>query len=75
MSLRSGWFEVHGKVVDPRLRTVAASAPAFPPDFTTRIPLGQRCLGFVYRNRNKNLEVVILKQSMASRLPGIAHAA
>src|SRR5581483_10443738 len=49
LSLRSSWFEVHGKVIDPRLRTVAASAPAFPPDFTTRIPLGERCFGFVYR--------------------------
>lgn len=75
LSLASGWFQVHGKVVDERLRTVAATAPAFPPDFTTRIPLNERCAGFSHRVRNKVLEVVLVKASAASRLPRMADAA
>ena len=66
---------VHGKVVDPRLRTVAATAPAFPPDFTTRVSLSERCLGFVQRYENKVLQVIIVKQSAAARLPAHADAA
>ncbi len=75
LALAGGWFEVHGKVVDPRLRTVAATAPAFPPDFTTRIPLGERCAGFVHRYGDKVLEVVLVKLSAAHRLPVAADAA
>jgi ferredoxin len=75
LSLRGGWFEVRGRVVDLRLRTVAASAPAFPPDFTTRVPLGEHCIGFAYRHRDKNLDVVILKQEVAGQVTSAAHAA
>lgn len=75
LNLEGGVFVVHGKVVDPRLRTVAATAPAFPPDFTTRIPLAERCLGFVQRCENKVLEVVLVKQSAANRLPALSDAA
>lgn len=75
LNLEGGVFVVHGKVVDPRLRTVAATAPAFPPDFTTRIPLSERCIGFVQRYQGKVLEAVIVKQSAASRLPADADAA
>jgi ferredoxin len=75
LSLAGGWLEVHGKVVDSRLRTVAATAPAFPPDFTTRVPLGERCLGFVHRYRDKILEVVLVKLTAADQLPSTAHAA
>lgn len=75
LTLEGSSFVVHGKVVDPRLRTVAATAPAFPPDFTTRIPLGERCIGFVQRYENKVLEVVLVKQSAAGRLPAHADAA
>jgi ferredoxin len=75
LSLSGGWLEIHGKVVDPRLRTVAATAPAFPPDFTTRVPLGERCAGFVHRYRDKVLEVVLIKLRAADQLPLAAHAA
>jgi hypothetical protein len=68
------WLEVRGKVVDPRLRTIAATAPAFPPDFTTRVDLSERCSGFVQRYADKVLEVVLLKQS-AGRAPLRADAA
>ena len=75
LTLEGSVFVVHGKVVDPRLRTIAATAPAFPPDFTTRIPLAERCLGFVQRCENKVLEVVLVKQSAASRLSALSDAA
>ena len=75
LSLAGGWLEVHGKVVDPRLRTVAATAPAFPPDFTTRVALGERCAGFAHRYRDKVLEVVLIKLKAADQLPLAAHAA
>jgi hypothetical protein len=75
LSLANSWLQVHGKVVDERLRTVAATAPAFPPDFTTRIPLGERCVGFSHRVRDKVLEVVLVKASAAGRLPRMADAA
>ncbi len=75
LALHAGRFEVHGKVVDPRLRTVAASAPAFPADFTTRIPIEEPCIGFAFRRANKNLDVVILKQTAAHRIASPANAA
>jgi len=75
MTLEGNVFVVHGKVVDPRLRTIAATAPAFPPDFTTRIPLAERCLGFVQRCESKVVEAVLVKQSAASRLPALSDAA
>ena len=75
LALSNGWFQVHAKVVDERLRTVAATAPAFPPDFTTRIPLGERCVGFSHRVSEKVLEVVVVKASAADRLPRMADAA
>ena len=75
LSLAGGWFQVHGRVVDERLRAVAATAPAFPPDFTTRVPLDERCVGFSHRVRNKVLEVVLVKASASSRLPRMADAA
>ncbi|MEW6273356.1 MAG: hypothetical protein AB1689_29100, partial [Thermodesulfobacteriota bacterium] len=74
LALGGTWFEVRGKVVDPRLRTIAATAPAFPPDFTTRVELSERCAGFVHRHADKVLEVVLLKQS-AGRLATRADAA
>lgn len=75
VNLDGGALVVHGKVVDPRLRTVAATAPAFPPDFTTTVPLGERCVGFVQRYENKVLRVILVKQSAVGRLPAHADAA
>lgn len=75
VALSGSWLEIRGRVVDARLRTVAATAPAFPPDFTTRIPLGERCAGFVHRYRAKVLEIVLVKLAAAERLPLASHAA
>ena len=70
-----GGLQVHGRVVDERLRTIAASAPAFPADFTTEVPLRERPLGYVQRYGNKLLEVVVLKVSAVEKLPRTANAA
>ncbi len=75
LRLRGGWFEVRGAVVDERLRTVAATAPAFPPDFVTRVPVSEPCIGFAQWYENKTLEVVLVKTSAADQLPREANAA
>ena len=74
-SLLTGWFEVRGAVVDERLRTVAATSPAFPPNFVTRVPVGEPCVGFSQWYENKILEVVLVKTSAADQLPREADAA
>jgi ferredoxin len=61
LALMNGSFVVRGKVADPQMRKVAAGAPSFPPDFTTRIALGAPVRGFKHRYRDKTLEVVLVK--------------
>jgi ferredoxin len=56
-----GSFVVHGKVVDPQVRKLTAVAPAFPPEFTTRVPLRDAVAGFSHRYRDKTLEVILPK--------------
>ena len=75
LRLLGGWFEVRGAVVDERLRTVAATAPAFPPNFVTRMPVSEPCVGFAQWYENKILEVVLVKTSAADQLPAQADAA
>jgi hypothetical protein len=55
-------FVVKGKVTDPNLRRAAAVSSAFPPDFTTTIPLPSRVAGFRHRFVDKNLEVALPKR-------------
>jgi hypothetical protein len=62
LALTNGFLVVHGTVTDPQVRKVAAGAPSFPPDFTTRIDLGAPVRGFKHRYRDKTLEVVLVKQ-------------
>ena len=54
-------FVVHGRLADQQVRKITGVAPAFPPDFTTRIPLGAPVSGFRHRLRGKTLEVVLPK--------------
>jgi ferredoxin len=54
-------FVVHGHLGDPQVRKITGVAPAFPPDFTTRIPLGATVSGFRHRLRGKTLEVILPK--------------
>ena len=62
LALTNGSLVVRGKVTDPQVRKVAAGAPSFPPDFTTRIDLGAPVRGFKHRYRDKTLEVILVKQ-------------
>jgi hypothetical protein len=54
-------FVVHGRIADQGVRKITGVAPAFPPDFTTRIPLGSPVSGFRHRVRGKTLEVILPK--------------
>jgi hypothetical protein len=54
-------FVVHGRLGDPQVRKITGVAPAFPPDFTTRIPLATPVSGFRHRLRGKTLEVILPK--------------
>jgi ferredoxin len=62
LSLQGKSFVVKGKVTDPNLRRAAAVSSAFPPDFTTTIPLPSRVAGFRHRFVDKNLEVALPKR-------------
>jgi ferredoxin len=61
LSLQDGSLVVHGRVTDPQVRKLTAVAPAFPPEFTTRVPLRDPVAGFRHRYRDKTLEVILPK--------------
>jgi hypothetical protein len=63
LRLENGSFVVHARVVDPRVRRITGAAPAFPSDFTRRVPLSQPVTGFRHRYRDKTLDVVLPKAS------------
>lgn len=60
--LKDGHFIVRGKCVDERIRKISSSVGAFPPEFTTVIPLQEKVEGFSHRSENKLLEVLLLKE-------------
>jgi hypothetical protein len=61
LALADGGIVVHGKVVDPRVRRITGLAPAFPSEFTTRVPLDAPVSGFSHRYQDKMLEVILPK--------------
>jgi 4Fe-4S binding domain len=61
LALKDGQFIVKGKCTDEGIRKISSSLGAFPPEFTTIIPLKERVVGFVHRFENKLLEVFLLK--------------
>jgi hypothetical protein len=61
LALADGGIVVHGKVIDPRVRRITGVAPAFPSEFTTRVPLGAPVSGFSHRYQDKMLEVILPK--------------
>jgi ferredoxin len=65
LSLQDGSLVVHGRVTDPQVRKLTAVAPAFPPEFTTRVPLRDPVAGFRHRYRDKTLEVILPKAGAA----------
>ena len=60
--LKDGHFIVKGRVTDERIRKISSSVGAFPPEFTTVIPLQEMIEGFSHRFANKLLEILLLKQ-------------
>jgi hypothetical protein len=61
LSLADGGLVVHGKVTDPKVRRITGVAPAFPSEFTTRVPLDAPVAGFSHRYHDKMLEVILPK--------------
>lgn len=60
--LKDGHFIIKGKCTDERIRKISSSVGAFPPEFTTAIPLQEKVAGFSHRYDNKLLEVLLLKE-------------
>jgi hypothetical protein len=60
--LKDGHFIIRGRITDERIRKISSSVGAFPPEFTTVIPLQERIEGFSHRFANKLLEILLLKQ-------------
>ena len=60
--LKDGHFIIKGRLTDERIRRISSSVGAFPPEFTTVIPLQEKVEGFSHRFDNKLLEVLLLKQ-------------
>ena len=61
LALKNGQFVVRGRCSDERVRKISSSVGAFPPEFTTVIPLQDRIVGFAHKFENKLLEVLLLK--------------
>jgi hypothetical protein len=61
LALKSGQFIVRGRCSDERVRKISSSVGAFPPEFTTVIPLQDQIVGFAHKFENKLLEVLLLK--------------
>ena len=61
LALKDGQLIVKGKCTDENVRKISSSFGAFPPEFTTSIPLQQRVAGFAHRFDNKLLQVLLLK--------------
>jgi hypothetical protein len=67
LALKDGQFIIHGRCTDERVRRVSSSMGAFPPEFTTVIPLQDRIVGFVHKFENKLLEVFLVKDLSTPR--------
>lgn len=61
LALKDSQFIIKGRCTDERVRKISSSIGAFPPEFTTIIPLKDRVVGFAHRFENKLLEVLLLK--------------
>ena len=61
LALKDSQFIIKGRCTDERVRKISSSIGAFPPEFTTIIPLKNRVVGFAHRFENKLLEVLLLK--------------
>ncbi len=62
LALKDGQFIVKGKCTDEQVRKISSSVGAFPPEFTTVIPLHEKVVGFAHQFENKLLKVILLKE-------------
>ena len=62
LALKDGQFIVKGRCTDERVRKISSSVGAFPPEFTTVIPLPDRVIGFTHQFEDKSLEVFLVKE-------------
>ena len=61
LALVDGQFVIKGKCTDEQVRKISSSVGAFPPEFTTIIPLREKVVGFAHHFENKLLEVFLVK--------------
>ncbi len=61
LALVDGQFVIKGKCTDEQVRRISSSVGAFPPEFTTTVPLREKVVGFAHHFENKLLEVFLLK--------------
>jgi hypothetical protein len=61
LALQDGHLIVRGKCMDEQVRKISSSFGAFPPEFTTVIPLQERVFGFAHHFNNKLLQVILAK--------------
>lgn len=64
LALKDGQFIVKGKCTDERVRKISSSIGAFPPEFTTIVPLKNKVLGFAHHFEDKVLQVFLLKNGV-----------
>lgn len=69
LDLKDDHFIIKGRCVDERVKKITGNVGAFPPGFTTVIPLQERVRGFSHYYENKLLEVLLLKETVASPSP------
>jgi hypothetical protein len=62
LALKDGHLIIKGRCMDERIRKISSSVGAFPPEFTTVIPLQEKVEGFSHRFENKLLDVLLLKE-------------
>jgi 4Fe-4S binding domain len=67
LALKDGHFIIKGKCTEERVRKISSSVGAFPPEFTTIIPLPEKITGFAHRFENKLLEVFLVKETAFTR--------
>lgn len=63
LALKDGHFIIKGKCTEEKVRKISSSVGAFPPEFTTIIPLREKIAGFVHHFEDKLLEVFLLKEN------------
>jgi ferredoxin len=67
LALKDGQFIIKGRCTEEKVRKISSSVGAFPPEFTTIVPLPEKITGFVHRFENKLLEVFLVKERAFTR--------